>query len=272
MLGLQAMDKDYSPLEQEQVQSLLEIGDYLQRVRMDQGLTLAEVATETLIQVRLLKAIEAGKLRELPEPVYIQGFIRRYADFLGLDGAQVAAHFPIELDKRAVYPSWQSSPAAQLRPIHLYTAYILLITAAVSGLSYLMNRSTTWTPNGVGVTAPLQSVVPASPTIAAPTGQSPGAVASTPSLSDKPVRVEVTLTAQSWLRIDVDGKTEFQGILPEGTQKTWMANSQLKIRAGNAGAVLLAYNNGQAQPMGETGAVEERTFSVTQQSASLINP
>jgi hypothetical protein len=81
----------------------------------------------------------------------------------------------------------------------------------------------------------------------------------------------MTLTAQSWLRIDVDGKTEFQGIMPEGTQKTLMADNQLTIRAGNAGAVLLAYNNEQAQPMGAPGAVEEKTFSTDQRAARIPN-
>jgi hypothetical protein len=82
----------------------------------------------------------------------------------------------------------------------------------------------------------------------------------------------VTLTAQSWLRIEVDGKTDFQGILPEGTQRTWTAASKLTVRAGNAGGVMVAYNDGTPTQMGEPGAVKELTFTAPQQSASLPSP
>ena len=37
--------------------------------------------------------------------------------------------------------SWKDSPAAQLRPLHLYGAYVLLIMGAVSALSGFLQRS-----------------------------------------------------------------------------------------------------------------------------------
>jgi len=45
--------------------------------------------------------------------------------------------------------------------------------------------------------------------------------------------------------------------LKPGTQKTWQAQEKLVFVAGNAGGLLVAYNNGQAQKLGEPGAVEE---------------
>jgi hypothetical protein len=43
-----------------------------------------------------------------------------------------------------------------------------------------------------------------------------------------------------------DGQTQFQGILPEGTKRTWEAKQELFVKAGNAGGVLMAVNDGQA--------------------------
>jgi Domain of unknown function (DUF4115) len=77
------------------------------------------------------------------------------------------------------------------------------------------------------------------------------------------------LTADSWVRFEVDGKTEFEGILTEGTQKTLTAEKEITVRAGNAGAVSVSLNNGKLEPMGDLGAVEEKTFSSEQRSASL---
>ncbi|NJL23575.1 MAG: helix-turn-helix domain-containing protein, partial [Leptolyngbyaceae cyanobacterium SM1_3_5] len=125
----------------EQAQKLAEIGDYLRQVREQHDLTLDELASKTHIQARLLKAIESGNLKPLPEPVYIRGFIKRYSEALGLDGGEIAEAFPMESVMRTVQPSWKDTPAAQLRPLHLWAAYVVLIIAAVSGLSYVISRS-----------------------------------------------------------------------------------------------------------------------------------
>ncbi len=79
-----------SPAQQEQ---LLNVGAYLQGIRKDQGKTIDEVANQIFIRPALVRAIEAADLEALPEPVFVQGFIRRYADYLGLDGMEVAKQF-----------------------------------------------------------------------------------------------------------------------------------------------------------------------------------
>lgn len=260
------MNKDVSQLEQNQVNKLSEIGAHLRQTREERLLTLDQVAAKTLIQARLLSAIEQGKLHQLPEPVYIRGFIKRYAEVLRLNGAEVANAFPTGTGLRPIQPSWKDSPAAHLRPIHLYLVYILLIVAAVSGLSYLMSRSTSWVSADTSNTIqPLSDTAP-EPAASADT---PSPQTTAPAVSDKPVRVAITLVEQSWLRVEVDGKTDFQGILPEGTERTWTADSNLKVRAGNAGGVQVSYNESQPESMGDAGEVEEVTFSASQDSASL---
>lgn len=269
------MSKETSRLQQEQVECLTEIGAYLRQIREDYRLSLDEVASKTMIQSRLLRAIEDGKLDKLPEPVYIQGFIRLYADSLGLDGDHFAGAFPTERHMKVAQTStWKDSPAAQLRPLHLYLAYIALIVASVSLLSHIVNRSA---PLSNPVANPVinsrqltvaNSSTPTVPTTSRPTANNRN-VANRPSDPSKPVRVDVTLTAQSWLRIEIDGATEYEGVLPEGTERTWMAKNEIVVRAGNAGGVMVAYNQGQSERMGAPGAVEEKTFTLAQDAASL---
>lgn len=78
-----------------QVTRLRAIGAQLAQERQAQALSIEEISTRTYISPRLLRAIEAGELRLLPEPVFVQGFIRRYADLLGLDGLALSKSFPI---------------------------------------------------------------------------------------------------------------------------------------------------------------------------------
>jgi cytoskeletal protein RodZ len=254
--------QEIDPAEQ-----LTQIGGYLRKVREESLLSLEEVSVRTLIQPRHLRAIETGKLQQLPEPVYIQGFIKRYAEALGLDGAQFADAFPVEEPIRKVTPSWKDSPAAQLRPLHLYVAYVGLIVASVSLLSYVVNRSA---PIPSGVTRLEASPVPSLQK--SPGGSKkpadPQTIASQPTV-EKPVKINVKLTEQSWLQVEVDGKTDYEGVLSEGTERSWSAKNLIRVRSGNAGGVMVAYNGKQAAPMGDPGAVEEKVFSVSQDSASL---
>gem|GEM_PF-6314074 len=92
------------------------------------------------------------------------------------------------------------------------------------------------------------------------------AVTSTPAptVSDPnfPVQVTVEVKGESWVRVSVDGKTEFEGILTENdSPKSWNANNELTIRSGNAGAVWVSLNQKTAKPLGEMGEVKDVTFT-----------
>ncbi|MFH7244220.1 MAG: helix-turn-helix domain-containing protein [Spirulina sp.] len=233
---------------------LIELGKLLQAARQDQGYSLESMASKTLIRASLLTAIEQGNLDGLPEPVYIRGLLRRYGDALNLDGDTLSSQFfaPAQPQVR----SWKDSPAAQLRPLHLYAAYFVVLMAAVSGLSYLLKQTapeTTMLPP----LDPLNSVeTPATPTAPA-IPEAPPEVAA----SNAPIAVKTTLTAQSWMRVTTDGSTTFEGILQPGDSRLWTADQALTIRAGNAGAVVISYNNRQAEPLGQPGMVKEVTYS-----------
>lgn len=84
-------------LDTVQQEQLRVIGTYLNQVRQEQSRSLEDIAAKTYIPLRLLKAIEQGQEQPLPEPVFVQGFIRRYADSLGLDGMELAQKFPVQV-------------------------------------------------------------------------------------------------------------------------------------------------------------------------------
>lgn len=83
-------------------------------------------------------------------------------------------------------------------------------------------------------------------------------------VGNKPVNIGLVMKGQSWLRITVDGKTEFEGVLDEGKKLTWSGDRQISIRAGNASAVGLSYNNQQIKMLGKEGEVAERLFGLNQ--------
>jgi len=62
------------------------IGSSLKDARLRKGLSLAEAAEATKIRSRHLQALEDEQFDVLPGQTYVRGFLKTYADFLGLDG------------------------------------------------------------------------------------------------------------------------------------------------------------------------------------------
>lgn len=283
-----------------QKQQLKEIGLYLRQCREARGLSLESTAHRTLVRASILQAIEAGQLEQLPEPVYIQGFIRRFAEALELDADRVTEAFPLGQDK-PTQQSWfrHHFPSAQLRPIHLYGIYLLVIAGSVHSLSWLMTSAMTQASaplraqqsevlakaverslsksNSVG-NGPVAQAFPIGSSLPIQ-GNSADAISRLssrlaqasqpqpqPQVSDKPVQVKLTLTAQSWLRVTVDGQEAYEGVLAQGDERVWEANEAVVVRAGNAGGVMVALNAQPAKPMGIPGAVEEVTYGANQSS------
>ena len=66
------------------------MGRKLTRARRRHKMSLHDVAKELCISLNYLKALESGHLGELPGPVYALGFLRNYADLVGLNADELA--------------------------------------------------------------------------------------------------------------------------------------------------------------------------------------
>ena len=65
---------------------MFEIGGSLREARLKRGLTAADVQKAIRIRDRYLQALEEERWEVLPGDAYVKGFLRTYADYLGLDG------------------------------------------------------------------------------------------------------------------------------------------------------------------------------------------
>jgi cytoskeleton protein RodZ len=65
---------------------VFDIGSSLREARTRQGLDLNEMEFRTKVRAKYLRALEADQFDQLPGHTYIKGFLRTYADSLGMDG------------------------------------------------------------------------------------------------------------------------------------------------------------------------------------------
>jgi hypothetical protein len=65
---------------------MFEIGNSLREARVRQGLDYGQVELATKIRAKYVRALEEEEFEVLPTGTYIKGFLRSYAEYLGLDG------------------------------------------------------------------------------------------------------------------------------------------------------------------------------------------
>ncbi|BAE81480.1 transcription regulator [Chlamydia felis Fe/C-56] len=73
---------------------LVHLGEVFRTKREEQLLSLKDVEAATSIRYSCLEAIENGCLGKLISPIYAQGFIKKYAAYLGLDGERILQEHP----------------------------------------------------------------------------------------------------------------------------------------------------------------------------------
>ncbi len=231
------------------------LGERFRAAREERGLTLSEVGEQLRIRSVYLSAIEEENWKAIGAPVYIRGFLRTYARFLGLDPEEAVGEFNTA---SGVAPS--SAPAIEsrvspgqrsMKPL-LWIAGIVAI-ALIGFVIYV------YVSPPRAVTTAQQSAAPAvSPSAAA------AAVTAHPSPRPQPLlsrTLALNVISASWLRVTIDGKVSMEGIFPRGTSKIFHGKTAV-VRAGNAGGIQLTVNGKAAPKLGGVGDVAEKSFTL----------
>jgi cytoskeleton protein RodZ len=120
---------------------MFEIGPSLREARERRGLSYSDVEIGTKVRSRYIKALEDERFDILPGPTYTKGFLRAYADFLGLDGNLYIDEFnsrhhdPRRDPEREIYPrSKARSQHRQRRESNI----VLIALAAIVAISSLV--------------------------------------------------------------------------------------------------------------------------------------
>src|SRR6476620_1763197 len=114
---------------------MFEIGSALREARERRGLSYSQVEEGTKIRARYIRALEDEDFGVLPGATYSKGFLRAYADYLGLDGHlfidafNSRYHDPRNDDDRPIYP-----PSRHRRE----TSIVLIALAAIVAIASLV--------------------------------------------------------------------------------------------------------------------------------------
>jgi len=119
---------------------MFEIGSALREARERKGLSFPQVEEDTKIRARYVRALEEEDFGVLPGATYTKGFLRAYADYLGLDGHLFIDEFnsryhdPRREDDRPIYPPSHRRVGGHRRE----TSIVLIALAAIVAIASMV--------------------------------------------------------------------------------------------------------------------------------------
>ncbi|HLM83640.1 MAG TPA: RodZ domain-containing protein [Candidatus Bathyarchaeia archaeon] len=122
------------------------LGEQLKNLRAEGRVTLFEVSRETKIPVKYIEMIEEGKYDKLPPDVYVRGFLRAYAEFLGVDEKKIINLYQREKDIKTNLNGGEKKPPKKKTKMSRFVITPRIFIAAsitvvvIGGFSYLYGQ------------------------------------------------------------------------------------------------------------------------------------
>jgi cytoskeletal protein RodZ len=226
---------------------VFEIGTSLREARLRQSLDFPEIEQGTKIRGKYLRALEDEQFDVLPAQTYVKGFLRSYAEYLGLDGQlyvdEYNSRFVVGEEDQPARPRRSAPPS---RGVQVQSRVVLLTLLGIAAVTALVIVA--WTrgepmeesPFGVGGQAATTQTA---------------ATEKTPSSQRQGVRLVVTAdTGSSWIFVQRNpprGPVIFKNWIDLGETKAFGGRS-LRLEANTPQVLVLKLNGRPVQiPRGE---------------------
>jgi hypothetical protein len=121
------------------------LGEQLKKIRSEARLALQDVSRETKIPVKYLTMIEDGQYGKLPPDVYVKGFLKSYAIFLGVDSQKLINLYlrdkdikqNMEGESKDVHSAFKLAKMPRFTVTPKMVTVILALVIAIGGSYYL---------------------------------------------------------------------------------------------------------------------------------------
>ena len=267
-----------------------QIGPLLEKKRLEKGLSLKEAEQATKIRTRYLKGLEREDPTALPDPVYARGFLKTYANFLGLDGEQLSREFRDhraprreryldyerpqrgEFDQPIINPGGvDDAERRRMSGATIFTIVlaVLVLAVVIGALYYVGSRSTGNIPNN----APEEELVveqeaeddslreePA----AGPESKTGAEDRADGASNEGSEAVQVTVRVvgvPTGLTVLTDGTVASDQFAQPGFSQTFEARRTVTISTANAGAVEVEVDGQNKGRLGQLGKPLTRDFT-----------
>jgi cytoskeletal protein RodZ len=239
----------------------LSVGAKLKQIRQEKGKSLEEVSMHTKIQINILAAIEDDRIDDF-SPVYIKGFLKLYAQFLGIDPQEIIQEYQAKLESKNEQVALKEAEAAFKQGVGLRRDFAFFIPRFKVGFKLFLIICVIFVAAKlISLSKTPRALSPVIEKQDSPALKQETALAK---ISPKPredkktaesVKLAIMAKATSWIQVYSDGKKIFEGILKKGMKESWCADKEIRLSLGNAGGVEIEVNDEIISPLGRRGQV-----------------
>jgi hypothetical protein len=155
---------------------VFEIGNSLREARLRQGLEIPRIEAETKIRGKYLRALEEEQFEVLPGDTYVKGFLRTYADYLGLDGQLYLDEYNSRFAASEEVPFAQSTAPRRRQGRRMESNLVVVALAAIVAVTVLVVVGL----SGLGSDSGGETPLPGTTTDPTTTAAAPGATTTGP--------------------------------------------------------------------------------------------
>lgn len=253
-------------------------GEILKKRREELGRDLRDISNILKINCDYLRHIEDDAFDKLPEPVYVKGYIREYAEFLNIDAEDVLKAYTEQVpapaaENEAVLEEalrGRKTRARTLAISFLLVLFAVIILFLVSPFSPL-KEDTSSPPLKRGDEMSKSVAEPAGetqlpetttlpPSSNSESGRTPQSTTETkkellPVTDQSPHVLEIIADDITWLAITTDEAAPKEIMMNPGETVKVKANKNIYLKIGNAGGVKLIFNGKGFGKLGDKGEV-----------------
>jgi transcriptional regulator with XRE-family HTH domain len=226
------------------------IGQELKRERELRSISLKEIADQTKINLRFLRALEEDRLDMMPEKFFTRGIIRSYAKYLGLDEQSILNTYLEGIQAQGQEQEEKKEKDEEFprkKNYLLIAAMIVVFIAATAAIYYLVLQKKESSPPTPART--FQTQVPKKTAVSPPTSQEE------PEEKQDELILDITIQQETWMEIYADGELQYSGIKYPGNHLEFKALKKFLLHLGNAGGIAYTINGKEGKRLGIAGAV-----------------
>jgi hypothetical protein len=238
------------------------IGPALRKARLQRGKSIGEASRETRIRAEYLQALERERFDGLLGDVYVRGFLRTYAGYLGLDSDKVAAIYAAHFGPPA--PPAAAPPSAP--PMTPSPPPTSRLQRRRMTLPALRGRGLSWPVLVVAAVIVVGSLATAGLFSPSKTAPQPTAGAIVPVVGGGPDAV-VTLAVEASVdvrtQVSVDGSVAFDRVLRAGEGQSFQGDRTIVLALDQGGTALVTVNGFSLGSPGSAGSPYSATYHPT---------
>ncbi len=254
-------------------------GAIVQHERLSKNLTLDRVHKETKIKTEYLEAIEHDDVAAFPAELYYKNFLKTYSKYLHLDAEEmINIYEQVKIEKYQEYLKLNKKDSLNEKILKFYKKYKRTIAVSLICLAVLLvvfvivkivNNINTAIPDADEIDGYMQNMAVSQQTFESNLDEMEDETLQEENVSEEsvsaveerrqeqpkaevdskvqPVVKDITLQINAkhntWIKLQSDNRTSFEGILQKGHHYTSKAKNRFSLKVGDTEGVEVYFND-----------------------------